>query len=89
VKPAPALAGLIEIRGLGIRRCDFANEGVVGLPSISQAADAALRRFPQALTAQFSGIITSNPVERLRRTAAGYRALTMARIHLYPTFGDC
>jgi len=23
VRPAPVLAGLIEIRGLGIRRCDF------------------------------------------------------------------
>src|SRR5277367_2855800 len=26
VRPAPAWAGLIEIRGLGIRRCDFASE---------------------------------------------------------------
>ena len=27
VRPAPELAGLIEIRGLGIRRCDFASRG--------------------------------------------------------------
>ena len=31
VRPAPALAGLIEIRGLGIRRCDFAPEAPIGL----------------------------------------------------------
>ena len=31
VRPAPALAGLIEIRGLGIRRCDFVPEAAVGL----------------------------------------------------------
>src|ERR1700709_1420409 len=31
VRPAPELAGLIEIRGLGIRRCDFAGQAVVGL----------------------------------------------------------
>src|ERR1700746_4223911 len=31
VRPAPALAGLIEIRGLGIRRRGFAAGGVVGL----------------------------------------------------------
>ena len=31
VRPARELAGLIEIRGLGIRRCDFAEEAIVGL----------------------------------------------------------
>ena len=31
VRPARELAGLIEIRGLGIRRCDFAEQAVVGL----------------------------------------------------------
>ena len=31
VRPARELAGLIEIRGLGIRRCEFAGEGIVGL----------------------------------------------------------
>src|SRR6202158_3739512 len=31
VHPARELAGLIEIRGLGIRRCEFADEGIVGL----------------------------------------------------------
>src|SRR6185312_14371305 len=31
VRPAPALAGLIEIRGLGLRCCDFASEVPIGL----------------------------------------------------------
>jgi serine kinase of HPr protein (carbohydrate metabolism regulator) len=57
VKPAPALAGLIEIRGLGIRRCDFAKEAVVGLLVDLEAADAARLPPPQALTAQISGIM--------------------------------
>ena len=57
VKPAPALAGLIEIRGLGIRRCDFAMEAVVGLLVDLEAVDAARLPPPQVLTAQLSGII--------------------------------
>jgi serine kinase of HPr protein (carbohydrate metabolism regulator) len=40
VRPAPQLAGLIEIRGLGIRRCDFAAEAVVGLVVDLAALDA-------------------------------------------------
>jgi HPr kinase/phosphorylase len=56
VRPAPALAGLIEVRGLGIRRCDFANEAVVGLIVDLDAADAARLPPPSALTAELSGI---------------------------------
>ena len=56
VRPAPALAGLIEIRGLGIRRCDFAHEAVVGLVVDLDAADAERLPPPQALMAQLSGI---------------------------------
>jgi len=40
IRPAPALAGLIEIRGLGIRRCDFVAEAVAGLVVDLDAADA-------------------------------------------------
>ncbi len=40
VRPAPELAGLIEIRGLGIRRCEFVGEAVVGLVVDLAAADA-------------------------------------------------
>jgi HPr kinase/phosphorylase len=46
VRPAPRLAGLIEIRGLGIRRCDFAGQAAVGLVIDLAAADAA--RLPPA-----------------------------------------
>jgi HPr kinase/phosphorylase len=31
VRPARELAGLIEVRGLGIRRCGYASEAIVGL----------------------------------------------------------
>src|SRR5436190_21941697 len=40
VSPARELAGLIEIRGLGIRRCDFAEEARVGLVVDLSASDA-------------------------------------------------
>ncbi|OIQ65447.1 HPr kinase/phosphorylase [mine drainage metagenome] len=56
VRPAPALAGLIEIRGLGIRRCDFANEAVVGLVVDLDAADAARLPAAEALQTLISGI---------------------------------
>jgi HPr kinase/phosphorylase len=45
VRPATELAGLIEIRGLGIRRLDFAAEAVVGLV-VDLAADDAERLPP-------------------------------------------
>jgi serine kinase of HPr protein (carbohydrate metabolism regulator) len=45
VRPAAELAGLIEIRGLGIRRCDYAREAPVGLVVDLAAADAA--RLPE------------------------------------------
>ena len=45
----PQLAGLIEIRGLGIRRCDFAEEAVVGLVVDLSAADAERLPAPEAL----------------------------------------
>ncbi|WP_440636744.1 HPr kinase/phosphorylase [Bradyrhizobium sp. PUT101] len=46
VRPAPVLAGLIEIRGLGIRRCDFVEHATVGLVVDLDAADA--ERLPPA-----------------------------------------
>ena len=46
VRPAPVLAGLIEIRGLGIRRCDFVEHATVGLVVDLDAADAV--RLPPA-----------------------------------------
>ena len=44
-RPAPSLAGLLEIRGLGIRRCDHAAEGMVGLVIDLAAKDA--ERLPE------------------------------------------
>ncbi|MBX9827868.1 MAG: serine kinase [Xanthobacteraceae bacterium] len=46
VRPAPALAGLIEVRGLGIRQLPYEPVAVVGVVIDLAAADAA--RLPEA-----------------------------------------
>jgi HPr kinase/phosphorylase len=56
VRPARERAGLIEIRGLGIRRCDYANEAAVGLVVDLEAADAERLPKSEALLTQISGI---------------------------------
>jgi HPr kinase/phosphorylase len=56
VRPARELAGLIEVRGLGIRRCDFAREAIVGLVVDLSAGDAERLPPPEALWARISGI---------------------------------
>ena len=56
VRPAPALAGLIEIRGLGIRRMPHAASGRVGLVVDLDAADAARLPAPDALTTVLTGV---------------------------------
>ena len=56
VRPASALAGLIEIRGLGIRRCAFAAQAVVGLVVDLDAADAERLPPPEALSVRIEGI---------------------------------
>ena len=56
VRPAPQLAGLIEIRGLGIRRCDFIAQAVVGLVVDLAAADAARLPPPEALQTRIHGV---------------------------------
>lgn len=48
VRPAPLLTGLIEIRGLGIRCCDFVELATVGLVVDLDADDA--ERLPPAET---------------------------------------
>jgi serine kinase of HPr protein (carbohydrate metabolism regulator) len=56
VRPARELAGLIEIRGLGIRRCAYAGEAVVGLV-VDLFADDAERLPPaEALVTLVSGV---------------------------------
>jgi serine kinase of HPr protein (carbohydrate metabolism regulator) len=72
VRPAPQLAGLIEIRGLGIRRCDFAGEAAVSLVVDLAAADAARLPQPEALQTRISGVeIPRIPV------AAGFAPLPL------------
>jgi serine kinase of HPr protein (carbohydrate metabolism regulator) len=72
VRPARELAGLIEIRGLGIRRCDFAEEAMVGLVVDLSAADAERLPPPEGLVTQIYGIkIPRIPV------GVGYAALPL------------
>lgn len=46
VRPAPALAGLIEVRGLGIRRLDHEGVAIVGL--VVDLGSPAAERLPPA-----------------------------------------
>ena len=57
VRPARELAGLIEIWGLGIRRCDFATEAAVGLVVDLDAADAERLPQSQALQTHLNGVL--------------------------------
>jgi HPr kinase/phosphorylase len=56
VRPARELAGQIEIRGLGIRLCAFAEEAIVGLVVDLSAADAERLPPPEALQTLISGV---------------------------------
>jgi serine kinase of HPr protein (carbohydrate metabolism regulator) len=57
VRPARELAGLIEIRGLGIRRCEFAEQAIVGLVVDLSATDAERMPASDALFASIDGVI--------------------------------
>ena len=82
VRPAPELAGLIEIRGLGIRRCDFANEAIVGLVVDLNATDAERLPPPEALLTRVNGVILPRiPV------GTGYPALPLIVAKLTTTTG--
>jgi serine kinase of HPr protein (carbohydrate metabolism regulator) len=72
VRPAPAIAGLIEIRGLGLRRCAFAAEALVGLVVDLAAEDAERLPQPSALRTVIAGV-------ELRRipVASEYSALPL------------
>jgi serine kinase of HPr protein (carbohydrate metabolism regulator) len=56
VSAVPELAGQIEIRGLGIRRCDFVAEAVVALVVDLAAPDAERLPPPEALEISISGV---------------------------------
>lgn len=56
VRGVPELEGMIEIRGLGIRRCAFAPEAPVALVVDLAAADAERMPPPERLKTLISGI---------------------------------
>jgi len=65
VRPARTLAGLIEIRGLGIRRCDFVEHATVGLVVDLDAADAERLPPAESLKTSIFGVeIPRIPVSR-------------------------
>ena len=81
-RPARELAGLIEIRGLGIRRCDFAEEAIVGLVVDLSAADAERLPPPEALLTRIRGVTLPRiPI------GAGYSALPLIVAGLTTTAG--
>ena len=57
VRPARELAGLIEIRGLGIRRCDFVEEAIVGLVVDLAADDSERLPPPELLMTRIFGVL--------------------------------
>jgi HPr kinase/phosphorylase len=72
VRPVPELAGLIEIRGLGVRHCAFIGEAIVDLVVDLQAADAERLPPPEALLTHIYGVtIPRIPV------GAGFAALPL------------
>lgn len=65
VRPAPRLAGLIEVRGLGIRHCDFVEHATVGLVVDLHAAEAERLPAAESLKTSISGVeIPRIPVGR-------------------------
>jgi HPr kinase/phosphorylase len=56
VRPAEALAGLIEVHGLGIRRLSYEPVAAVGLVIDLAAEDAARYPEPQTRTTEVAGI---------------------------------
>lgn len=54
VRPVAALAGLIEVRGLGVRKLDYETRAVVGLVVDLSASDA--ERLPSPGSAVLEGI---------------------------------
>jgi HPr kinase/phosphorylase len=65
VRATPALSGLIEIRGLGIRRTEFVEEAIVGLVVDLDAPDAERLPPSEALLTQICSIkIPRIPVGR-------------------------
>jgi HPr kinase/phosphorylase len=84
VRPAPELAGLIEIRGLGIRRCDFVDGAVVGLVVDLAADDAERLPPPEALKTRLNGVsLPRIPI------GAGFAPLRLVVAALTTTESSC
>ncbi len=84
VRPAPALAGMIEIYGLGIRRIKFELVAVVGLIVDMAASDAVRYPGADAAKARIAGVV----LPRLA-VAAGAEALPLVLASLRtPSTGD-
>ena len=66
VRPAAELAGLIEIRGLGIRRIEHVAEAAVGLVVDLAAEDAARLPAAEALTTLIDGVELPRITVKLR-----------------------
>jgi HPr kinase/phosphorylase len=79
VRPAATLAGLLEIRGLGIRRLAYEPLAVVGLLIELNAVDAERHPSPGSLRAEMAGI-------QLPRLAVAVNdeplPLVLARLHV-------
>jgi HPr kinase/phosphorylase len=72
VRPASRLSGLIEIRGLGIRRCPFAAEATLGLVVDLAAPDGERLPAPEKLLIRIRGVeVPRIPVE------SGFAALPL------------
>jgi serine kinase of HPr protein (carbohydrate metabolism regulator) len=56
VRPAPSIAGLIELRGLGVRRVAYESLAVVGFIVDLAASDAERMPAPQAQTTTIQGV---------------------------------
>jgi HPr kinase/phosphorylase len=84
VRPAKVLEGLIEIRGLGIRRCAYVSEACVGLVVDLSAADAERLPPPEALSIEIFGV-------RLPRipVAVHFLPLTLVIAALTTTESSC
>ena len=79
VRPAPSLAGLIEVRGLGIRRLPYEAVAVVGLVVDLAAADAQRLPDPEQHQAAIAGVV----LPRLAvAPAAPAFPLVIAALHL-------
>ena len=82
VRPAPELAGLIEIRGLGIRR-DFAIKAIVGIVVDLAADDAERLPPPEALAIRLNGVLLPRiPI------GIGYTPLPLIAAALTTTIGS-